>query len=284
MTSPGAFRNPQGRSLAYRLWQPPSCNALVVIVHGFGEHAGRYEPFARALMAHQIAVACPDLWGHGQSGGRRGDIARFDDYLNDLDAFMSQVLTTRMIPSAFTIFGHSFGGLAAIHWALRKPQAAQALILQSPLLDVGFPVPPWKARLIRGLAPWWPTFPVSMGLDPAWLSHDPAIVQRYRDDPLVHHRITLRCAVALQDAMHHAMDRASHVTLPTLLLYATADRVVSGSACQRFAERLHCEKRVMSFSDCYHELHHESVQPTIVEEIVRWVQAHGSPPRSTTPE
>ena len=270
----GPFRNPEnGRSLFCRLWEPASCRGLIVIVHGFGEHGGRYEPFAQALAEHHVAVACPDLWGHGQSGGRRGDVKRFEDYLDDLDAILIRLLAAVNQPSC-TVFGHSFGGLVAIRWVLRKPQAVRSLILQSPLLEFGFPIPRWKERLTRWFAPWWPSLPIPMGLNPDWLSHDPAIASRYAEDPLVHHAITLRCAAALQEAMRHAMDRATEVTTPTLLLYGMDDRVISIAACQRFAERLLCEKRVIGFSDSYHELHHEAVRPTLVEEVARWTHAH----------
>ena len=271
----GTFRNPHnGRLLTYRLWEPASRQALVVIVHGFGEHSGRYEPFAQALAEQHVVVACPDLWGHGRSGGRRGDIERFEEYLDDLDALVSKVFMGRLPQPAWTVVGHSFGALVAIHWAFGKPPALRSVILQSPLLEVGFPIPAWKARLITRLAPWWPRLPISIGLNPAWLSHDPAVVQRYQDDPLVHHTTTLRGAVALQDAMRYAMEHATQVTIPTLLLYGMEDRVVSVDACWRFAERLVCEKRVVGFPDAYHELHHEAVQPAIVEEVMRWIRAH----------
>lgn len=263
------------RKLFYRLWEPLQCHALVIIIHGFGEHSGRYAALAQALAQHGLGVACPDLWGHGRSDGRRGDIGSFAQYLEDLDALTSQVFLARFSQRPVAVFGHSFGGLVAIHWALRSPDLLRCLILQSPLLEVGFPVPKWKERLIGFLGRLWQGFPLPIGLDPVWLSHDATVVQQYRQDPLVHSRISARGHRALQGAMRQALDQAKDVSLPTLLLYGGADRVVSVKACQAFFERLACEKRAVDFPDCYHELHHEAVQPRVVELVSEWVQAHG---------
>ena len=274
-TDEGFFRNPTSdHSLFYRLWQPAASKALVVIVHGFGEHSGRYAALAHALAQRQLAVACADLWGHGRSAGRRGDSERFGQYLDDLEALTAQTFLPRTRKEGFAIFGHSFGGLAAIHWALRNPQRLRCLMLQSPLLGVGFPVPRWKARLAELIRRWWPTLAFPTGLDPRGLSHDPAVVQRYRDDPLIHDRITLRSYDALETAMQQGIEQATRIATPTLLLYGSEDHVISLTACQAFAAQLTCEKRVIDFPDCYHELHHEPALPRVIEEISGWVHAH----------
>lgn len=271
----GFFQGPAHRKLFYRMWQPTPCKALVIIVHGFGEHGGRYSALAQALgQQHHMAVACADLWGHGRSDGRRGDIERFEQYLDDLDALTAGVFLPRSRQERCAVFGHSFGGLAAIHWALRTPHTLRSLTIQSPLLKVAFPVPSWKIRFADIARRYWPTLSLSNSLDSSWLSHDPAVAQQYRDDPLVHHRITLRAYAALQGAMRHATEHAARVAIPTLVLYGSADRVVSVAACRNVAEALTCEKHVIEFPDCYHELHHEPVFPRVIEELSRWVDAH----------
>ncbi|MBI3312101.1 MAG: lysophospholipase [Candidatus Omnitrophica bacterium] len=276
-TDEGFFQTAAGRKLFYRMWQPTPCKALVVIAHGFGEHGGRYSKLAQTLAQRQLAVACADLWGHGRSDGRRGDIERFGQYVDDLDALAAELFLPRSQQKGVALFGHSFGALVAIHWALRNPQTLRSLILQSPLLKVGFPVPQWKIRLADITRRYWPTLALSNSLDPRWLSHDPAVVQQYRDDPLVHHRITLRAYEALQGAMQQGREQAARVDTPTLVLYGLADQVVSVTACQHFAAQLVCEKRIVEFPDCYHELHHEPALPHVLEELSGWVDAH--PPR-----
>ena len=135
-------------------------------------------------------------------------------------------------------------------------------------------MPRWKEALVNQGARWCPRLSLSLGVNPAWLSHNPQIVQDYQRDPLVHNRITLRSAAALQAAMRQALDDAQQIRIPTLLLYGTEDHVVSVAACRRFYERLACDKRVVSFPACYHELHHEAARPTVAEEVVHWIQHH----------
>jgi len=112
------------------------------------------------------------------------------------------------------------------------------MIAQSPLLGVGYPVPSWKIALVRGLAKVLPRLRLPIGLDPTWLSHDGDVIRRYRTDPLVHHYITLQGYLAVQAAMQHVREGACRITLPTLMMYGTADRIISLTACQEAFERL----------------------------------------------
>lgn len=268
------WRNPaNGHTLFARIWEPAPARAWLILVHGFGEHSGRYGRLAQAIASHGWAVACADLWGHGRSEGQRGDIERFEEYLRDLEALANHCLASRE-PSSYAVFGHSFGGLLAARWAQRRPEGLGSVILQSPLLEVGFPLPRWKETLVNQGARWCPRLSLSLGVNPAWLSHDPQIVQGYQRDPLVHNRITLRSASALRASMRQALDDARQIRVPTLLLYGAEDHVVSVAACRRFYERLACDKRVVNFPACYHELHHEATRPTVAEEVVHWIQNH----------
>jgi alpha-beta hydrolase superfamily lysophospholipase len=263
------------RTLFYRLYQPAQSRGLVVLVHGFGEHGGRYDAMASGLAQREWSVACADLWGHGRSGGERGDIERFADLLDDLDGLVTAQSLPATSHDRSTRFGHSFGGLLALAWAIRgMPSGCRCVIAQSPLLGVGYPVPSWKISLARGLAAAWPRLSLPIGLDPTWLAHDGEVIRRYRADPLVHHRITLRGYLALQEAMQHVREEAGQIALPTLMMYGTADRVISLAACQELFERLQSPKRLRVFEGCYHELHFESVQAQVIDEITTWMSAH----------
>ena len=262
------------RSLWYRLYQPSPSRGLVLLIHGFGEHSGRYEGVARALAQQSLSVACPDLRGHGRSTGQRGDVQRCSEYLEDLDALVREVILPMTHHDRYALFGHSAGGLLVLLWAIVGSPAHRALIIQSPLLAVGYPVPRWKSALAGWLTRAVPRLSVPIGLDPSWLSHDPLVAQRYRTDPLVHDRITLRGYAALQTAMREAHEGADRVRLPTLMLYGAEDRVISLAACRDVFERLTCEKRLLAFEGCYHELHFEPVQPQVIAALAQWVHAH----------
>jgi alpha-beta hydrolase superfamily lysophospholipase len=168
-------------------------------------------------------------------------------------------------------FGHSFGGLLAILWALARPPALTRLIVQSPFLGFGFRVPPWKAMAATMLATCWPAFRFPMGLDASALSHDPAVVQAYRTDPLVHQFITARTYRSLVASMRQVQEGAGALRVPVLLLYGADDRIVSLQAAQQWFDRLPGEKSCVVFPGCFHELHHEPVREAVIERIRAWV-------------
>lgn len=262
-----------GRRLAYRVWSPADPKHLLVLVHGYGEHGGRYAPMAEALTRHGIAVAAPDHWGHGRSSGARGDIESVDRVVEDEEAWVEAELLSLAGVPAYSVFGHSFGGLAAIRWAMRQPARLRRLIVQSPLIDVGFPLPKIKVFAARVLRNSWPRFQVAMDLDVSALSHDPAVLEAYRRDPLVHHAMTLRSYFSLLDARDAALAAPEQVRVPTLALLAGQDRIISLEAAQRWYGRLSGEKSLRIFHEAYHELHHEPVRDQTIDATARWVLA-----------
>lgn len=273
----GEWRCPTSRNrLFYRLWQPAAARALLLILHGFGEHGGRYRPMAEALAACGIGVAIPDFCGHGRSSGRRGDL-EVACCVSDLTRLVTQRILPATGRTTFTVFGHSFGGLLAIQFALQAPQGLRALIAQSPLLEVGFPVPRWKTATAARLATWWPTYAFNMKLDVKALSHDAAVVEAYRADPLVHHAMSARAYRSIIHARDEAVAQAPMLRLPTLLLCGTDDRIISLEAARRWFDRLACEKSCVMFAGCYHELHHETVREAVIERVKEWTLSHGAP-------
>jgi alpha-beta hydrolase superfamily lysophospholipase len=142
-------------------------------------------------------------------------------------------------------------------------------------LEVGFRLPALKQVAAEILSRCWPTAPLPMNLNSAWLSHDPAIVTGYQTDPLVHNRMTARSYRAILQARDEAMARTSSLHQPVLLLCGAQDRVIAVEAAQRWFERLTCEKRQVIFPDCYHELHHEPVFPDVVRLVREWVESDG---------
>lgn len=267
----GSWRGPSDRTFSYRCWRPDATRALLVLIHGFGEHSGRYDAFAGALAAQGLYVAAPDLWGHGRSDGSRGDIHTVAGCVDDLQRLTEAVFLPVSRQSRYALFGHSVGGLIAIHWALKSPQALSRLVAQSPLLETGFPIPRWKRAAVALLGAWWPTVSFSMDVDVGALSHDPAVAQAYRTDPLVHNAMSARTYRSLLRARDEALERAATIRIPTLLLTGDADRIISVAAAQRWFDRLQCQKQRVDFPGAYHELHHEPVRDEVRRLVCAWV-------------
>ena len=268
----GAWRDPATRAtLHYRAWRPSSVRAVLILLHGFGEHGGRYQAFASSLAARGIWVAAPDLPGHGRSGGKRGHIPQPAVCVQQLWTMTNEVFLPASGLTSYSLFGHSFGGLLAILWAMQNPPNLRRLVLQSPLLEMGFPIPWWKTTAAQLLTGWWPTATFSTNLDAEALSHDPAVVQGYRTDPLVHHVMSARTYCAILRAKARALDGTAAVRRPVLMLTGGGDRIVSLEAAHRWFDRVAGEKERAVFPDAYHELHHEPAREDVIRLVGDWV-------------
>ena len=274
--SEGSWTEPSSRRVfSYRLWKPTIPRALLILVHGFGEHSGRYQRFAQALAEQGICVAAPDLWGHGRSGGRRGDIIDVTQGVNDTLKLTTEVFLPASSQTQYALFGHSFGALVAISWALDHPPNLQCVVIQSPLLEVGFPIPAWKRIAAVLLARYWPTYSLSMNLDVGALSHDPSVADAYRADPFVHNAMSVRTYRSVLRTKDLVFAHAGALRVPVLLLCGAEDRIISVAQAQRWFDQLTCEKRRVMFPGCYHELHHEPIRDEVFQLVREWVLTKG---------
>lgn len=258
------------RRLRYRCWRPAATRALLIVIHGFGEHGGRYRAVAQALADEGLYVAVPDLAGHGRSDGKRGDMGGPADCARQLAQMADDLFLPASGQTKYAVFGHSFGGLVGILWALRRAATLHRVAIQSPLLEVGFPVPRWRIASALLLARCRPSWLLSMSLEAEALSHDPAVVQAYRDDALVHDAMSARAYRALLQGRDEAFAQAPSLRVPVLLLCGSEDRIISVPAAQRWFDRLTCEKRQRLFPGCYHELHHEPVRDELLRLVRDW--------------
>lgn len=253
----------------------------VLIVHGLGEHAGRYAHVAAHLNANAWNVVGYDHRGHGRSGGARGALAQAESLLDDLARVIDAVKAAH--PGPLVLLGHSLGGLIVGRFVAEglaaQPAAwwrpVDALVMSSPALDPGMNVA--QKALLAVLGPLAPNLAVNNGLNPAWVSRDPAVVKAYVDDPLVHDRITPRLARFVVDGGELVRQRAGAWTLPTALLYAGADRCVAPRGSDAFAAAaprsvVH-SKRYDGFS---HEIFNEPEQREVLGELSRWLVPHGA--------
>jgi len=229
---------PDGLTLALRRW--PAAGAprgTVQIVHGLGEHIGRYERVAAALNAAGWNVAGHDLRGHGRSGGPRGTIPAQRSMLDDVALVMDHLRGARLgaAQRPHVLLGHSMGGLIAATLCAEAPplRAVDGLVLSSPALDPGLSA--GQKLLLALAAPLAPRLRLGNGLNPDHVSRDPAVVAAYRTDPLVHDRVTPRLVRFIVDGGRYVIERAPHWKVPTLLMWGGADRLVAPRGSAAFA-------------------------------------------------
>lgn len=260
--------------LQYRTWEVPGARAGIVVVHGLGEHSGRYEGFGARMADYGFSTFAMDLRGHGLSDGRRGHVPTFDALLQDVDRFRREVQGLADVRAPLFVLGHSMGGLIALRYQEEYSNAFHGAIIVSPWLATALPVPRWKITLANLVAPALPALPVHNGIDAGYLSHDPDVVRAYRFDPLVHYRITPRLFVEASRAMGLVLQRADRLTGPLLFLIAGDDRLVDSRKSLQFARQLPADlTTIRHYPGMYHEVLNE-VERTLPQRDVRdWIAA-----------
>ncbi|RZI95315.1 MAG: alpha/beta hydrolase [Variovorax sp.] len=266
------IHTPDGETLSVREWllEGTAPRAVVLIVHGLGEHGGRYAHVADWLNARGFAVRAHDHHGHGRSSGVRGGAPESLRLVHDLALVVDD--TRRALPGVpLVLLGHSLGGLVAASFVARDVRPVDALVLSSPGLDPG--LSGVQKGLLAVLSRLAPTLRVGNGLNPCDISHDVSVVQAYRADPLNHDRIGSRIAGFLADEGAKVQAAAPQWRVPTLLLYAGADRIVRPEGSQRFADAAAPSRAVTSvaFPALFHEIFNESDTAPVFAALGDWL-------------
>ena len=223
------------------------------------------------MAARGYAAYAYDLRGHGQSTGTRGQIARFDDYLDDTAIFLDEV-RRRQSGRPVVLLGHSLGGLICARFAQERPCDVRALILSSPFFALTVQPEPLKLFGAKVLSAVWPGRDIGNTVRAADLSHDQAVVDAYVTDPLVHHVATARWAAETLAAQEAAMAAASRVTLPLLLLYGKDDEVADPAFAEAFFAQPGRRTRSSSTTRAsIHELFNEVGRDQVFADVATWL-------------
>ena len=282
------FTARDGENLAFYHWQSEFSSkqpgdskthsrGVVLIVHGLGEHAGRYDGVANRLCSWGFEVCAYDQRGHGESTGKRGALPTPTALLDDLAEMLDE--TRQRFPKLpLILLGHSLGGLVASRFVALNSGKVDALMLSSPALATRLSV--FQKLLLKVMPAIAPNACVGNGLNAKYLSHDPQVVKNYLADRLVHNKISPRLAQFIATAGPATVAAAATWRTPTLLMYAGADKLVSPAGSRRFAQ-LAAESRVIKpglvtancFDGCYHELFNELKPDAVFKMLKAWLDA-----------
>lgn len=269
--SEGALLGSDGIRLFYRRWEVPAPRAVCLLVHGLGEHGGRYEGVAKALTDHGFSAWANDHRGHGRSEGPRGDCRSLADFTVDLHRIIEQIRGEE--PAApLVLIGHSLGGLIALAYASEHPGSIQAVAVSSPALKLAQEPPKAKWLIAQGLSRILPQTPIPNEIDPHRLCRDTQVVEAYQTDPLVHRVMTARCAVALRHAMEESPALAKRLRIPCLILQAGSDFICDPKGADLFASEVTgAPVTFRRYEGMYHELFNEPERAEVLEELCRWL-------------
>ncbi len=259
--------------IRYRHWSVDNPKAVVLLVHGLGEHTARYQHVAEAFNARGFAVVAPDHLGHGESPGHRVFVQHFDDYLQGVRE--CRALIDQHYPDApCYILGHSMGGLITGRLLLDDQDRYAGALLSGPAFAAGDPPPAivmWIGRLLAKLAP----KAGMIALDASGVSRDPKVVKAYNADPLVNHgKITASLGIAIFDAMDQVMARAGAIRLPLLVMHGGADSMAAPEGSEAFAKAVSStDNTVKLLPGLYHEIFNEPEGPEIISAYADWIEA-----------
>ena len=269
----GTFPGDGGLELYYQRWRPAGePRAALAVVHGFGEHSGRYGNVVDRFVPRGYAVYAFDLRGHGHSAGPRGHVDSFAEYRADVRAFLDLVGREEPGKAKF-LLGHSQGGLIVLNYTLHDPSGLAGVVAASPALGQ-LPVSPLLVFLARILSTIWPRFTLEAGLDVTCLSRDPAVVKAYVNDPLVHGKATARLGTEISAAIDWTQAHAADMALPCLIVHGCSDQLCSAEASRIFYENVtSSDKERHEYEGCYHELFNDLDRDIVLADVEAWFQA-----------
>lgn len=293
--------SPDGLTFYFQGWQPEGEPiGSVCLVHGLGEHTGRYVHVAAALNAAGYALIGCDLRGHGRSAGRRGHTPTYDTLMDDIGRLLAEAAVRYGEKPCF-LYGHSLGGNLVLNYALRRhltplpplparrgendvPLPSQGggagagqlagVISTSPAIRVATPLPPLQVALARVVNKVAPAMQMANGLVLEGLARDPEVIRAYTSDPLVHTKISVRLATSMLEAGEWALAHAAEFPVPLLLVHGSADRLTSAAASQEFAAKARKNCTLKIWEGFYHETHNEPEKAEVLGFMVAWLQAH----------
>lgn len=275
------IERPDGASIAVHDFGPPLRDGrpagVALLVHGLGEHVGRYAHVAQALREAGWHAWGYDHHGHGQSGGQRGALPCPARLLDDLGLVMDLVRAQSPCDSPLVLIGHSMGGLVVARAAIERIRPVDAVVMSSPALAA--PLNPLQRLLLRTLPRVAPHWRVDNGVKVDFVSRDREVVQRYRNDPLVHRKISAALAAWVVDMGARTIAQAASWDTPALLLYAGADRLVDPRGSDAFAATAPPHRvRALRYDTLYHEIFNEPERVVVLADLLAWLQRQGAHP------
>lgn len=267
------FAGVHGTRIVYDVWRPDGPpTGILLLAHGLGEHARRYDHVIERLVGLGLVVYAPDHRGHGRSGGKRIELRDWSEFIDDLHQ-LSAVATAENPGLDRFLLGHSMGGAIALSYALAHQDELSGLILSAPAVDVVGGKPKIVVEVGKLLGRFAPGIPVET-LDAKAVSRDPAVVAAYESDPLVHHgKVKAGIARGMIIAAESFPARLPSLTLPVLLLHGTEDHLADISGSRMIAAHAGSKDLTLkTYDGLFHEVFNEPEQDKVLDDLVDWLR------------
>ena len=260
-----------GKQLFAREWPVDNPVAVIALVHGLGEHIGRYDHMAGFYNANDIAVLGFDHRGHGRTEGKKGHSPGFELMMDDVHALIEQAAEKYPGVPLF-LYGHSMGACIALNYTLKRKPEIKAVIASAP--PIILENQPSAALVILGklMRNIFPSFIQSNGLDPNFMSRDAEVVTRYVNDPLVHDKISASLGIDLLEGGEWLNAYEGTSPLPMLLMHGGEDQITSPASTEKFAQKMGRTTTFKKWEGLYHEIHNEKEQQQVFDFTLSWIK------------
>ncbi len=260
---------PSGKTAIYTFDASEAPQVVILLVHGLGEHSGRYAHWAARFNERGVTLRAFDLPGHGHSDGRRGVIPSPEKLYDTIDIVIRGIKAEFPDVPLF-LYGHSLGGGIVLNYLIRRKPFVTGAIVTSPWVFLSITPPKARVLLANVAKRLMPGMTQASGLMTEFLSRDPAVVTAYRNDPLVHGQISAGLYGWITDAAAETVARASEIKMPLLLAHGRNDMIISPSGSIQVAETAP-RATLKLWDEGYHELHNDLLKEEHFDFITEWI-------------
>jgi alpha-beta hydrolase superfamily lysophospholipase len=244
---------------------------IILIVHGHGEHGGRYEQVSKFFNEKGYSTAVLTLRGHGNSEGKRGHTPSMEQLILDVEYFIRKI-RRNYIEAKIFLYGHSMGGNILLNYLLNdQSNEINAAIIASPWIRLAFEPPQWKVVIGNLIADLIPTFTQKSGLDTEEISTIKEEVQKYSEDPLIHDLISARLFKVIQKGGENILDKAEKIHHPIFLAHGSIDKITDATASAELAEKNDLIS-FHSYEGSRHEIHHDIGREQLLKDVEEWLR------------
>jgi len=260
-----------GIKLFAQSWSPEEeIKKVILIVHGHGDHSTRYDHWAERFVKNGYAVVGIDLRGHGKSGGKRGYISGYNNYLYDIELMINESVKL-FSDKEFILYGQSMGGNLSVNYYIKKNPKVNAIIAASPWLRLVYLPTKFQLFLANVTKIILPKITQSTKLPVEDFSHDKYEIEKCKKDKLFHDKMSSILFLSVVEHGEIALAKADKINVPILLMHGSGDKITSHKATELFAEKIGDLATCKIWEGCYHELHHEFEREQIFESILNWI-------------
>ena len=266
------FQSKDGLEFYAQGWKPEQKpKAVICLVHGHGEHSGRYAELAERFNKLNMAFCGFDLRGHGKSEGKRGHSPSYPYFIDDYIRFQNEV--KKSFPDTpIVLYGHSMGGSIALVMLLRHSVTVDAAIVTSPWIKLAMTPSAFKVGLAKTVRNILPGLVQKTGLDANHISQMPEEVKAYTSDPLVHDKISVATFICVYKAGIWILNNAKKLETPVLVMHGTGDKITSYNASQEFVKKAGELAHIKLWDGLYHETHHEKEREEVFNYAAGWLE------------